>query len=273
MSESFIVDYYQCSLYGQSYTLKVPNATLKTYDNYFEVKNGDEVLFTVDPRSQEITSKLSNKTGGYNFMFGRNAIQFDKNSEAAANKFKQYLDKIKTKSYTNSYYDSGNLYRMCSTVNKLSEGNGKEFYDDENFTLKYQGEFEKDLYDGEGTLYSKNGKVKLSCKNFSKGKLNGFVTLEITKRDKSVAKKTLKADEIDKLTKDVDEYLFNLASKYYPNFKQEVSTIDEQLYIITKQLQQIKETQDDLLNALKEDFLLKLSVVALSGLTLVSYFM
>ena len=96
MSESFIVDCYERRLYTSSYyELICQNATLKTYDNYFEVWDEDEVLLTISLQYQTINYKISKKTDGYTFMFSQYAVEFDKNSEAAANKFKQYLENKK----------------------------------------------------------------------------------------------------------------------------------------------------------------------------------
>jgi hypothetical protein len=274
MSESFIVDYYLRDLHNPGFTKFYESATLKVYDNYVDVIAKGLVQVTIDILKSDIVKKNSVKTGGYNFIFDdRDALQFDKNSQAAADKFSKIIDNIIKTKYKNTYYESGNLYLMCNMVDGLANGKGKEFYDDEHFNVKYTGEFEKNLYDGEGTLYSKDQRITLSCKNFSKGKLYGVVTLEITKKNGTVVKKTLKAEDIAELVDDVNSYLINIASKYYPNFKEEFSTIDETLEFILNELKQLKETQKDILKETTNNFLYKVSITGLSLFTVVAYFL
>jgi hypothetical protein len=248
---------------------------VKVIDNYVEIINEDNIVaITLNILRSKIVKKDNAKTGGYNLIFDdKYALQFDKNSQSAADKFTKIIENITKKKYENTYYESGNLYLRCNMVDGLADGEGKEFYDDEHFNVKYMGEFEKGLYDGEGTLYSKDQRVALSCNNFSKGKLYGIATLKITKKDNTVAKKTLKVEDIEELSDDIDTYLMNIASKYYPNFKEEFGTVDDKLEFILNELKQLKETQKVILKETKNNFLYKVSIAGLSLLTAVAYFL
>ena len=106
-------------------------------------------------------------------------IKFDNNSSSAYNDFKKNFNEMYNTKYETEYYTSGRemyvgevLYRKDSkdvVIDRIPNGMGTMYYDLPGHMIKYSGEFEAGLYDGKGTLYSKDNKISLTLNNISSG--------------------------------------------------------------------------------------------------------
>ena len=103
------------------------------------------------------------------FNDGIYGIEFDKNSFASFNEFEKNVRKIIRTCVKEVYYASGNLKLSGEFSDGKFNGNGWEFYDISTPIFKYQGEFEDDVYDGEGIFTSKDGLIKVHINNISEG--------------------------------------------------------------------------------------------------------
>jgi hypothetical protein len=172
-----------------------------------------------------------------NYRYG---IKFDGKSSSAFNHFKKNIED-KTAMCTDAiYYSSGNLWMTGTFLNDRCEGNGVQFYDDVNTPIKYRGEFEKNMYDGAGIFYSKNGMIEISINNISKGIPNGMCQITVHRHIGKPLKRTFKYDNI-KLN--IDTYDENFCTKlaYYliPNLDTILfnsTTVDEKVNVLNNKI-------------------------------------
>lgn len=114
--------------------------------------------------------------GSIGKMFG---IRFDPRSSASENNFYTEFSKIKSKYQSVDYYPSGNIRLEGMKTSKGFTGTCIEYFDSKIPRIKYLGEFEDDIYDGEGEFFSQDCNIRLLCKNICAGKPNGIGRLVI----------------------------------------------------------------------------------------------
>lgn len=278
MTDSYIVKFLENE---EKWNVKCENAKLSTHDGYFTITNDDNdvplgTFYVKDIPSYRYTT--STKTGGFNFIFENNAVQFDKNSQAAADKFYRYiiLENEKNVGFT-SHYESGKPKFSGTLVEDKLDGMGTERYDNPSNTYKYIGEFDDGLYDGAGTIFSEDDTIMLKCNNFSKGELMNFVELSIKKKDNTTVKKTLKAHELGQtlVPPDTNQYLLDIARKFYPGFDDEFSTVDDKLESLIKEVREVKDNQKKMMKATRSnsDTLLRVYAAGVTALYIASVFL
>ena len=147
-------------------------------------------------------------------------IKFDNNSSESLQNFETEMKKILERKFISIYYDSGRLRMTGFFVDDDACGTGTEFYDDDDKSIKYIGEFEDALYDGAGVFYSKCGKITLEANNICAGKINGMCTLKIIDKNKNV----IKTKEFDYVKANFGNIKVNspmfvtiVAKHFYPN--------------------------------------------------------
>ena len=100
-------------------------------------------------------------------------IIFDNSSHSAYSKFKELLEDCMNTTNETRQHLSGNISYVGTLLNKedicLAHGKGVSYYDNRHHMIKYHGEFENGLYDGKGTFYNSDGKIKLEVNNISNG--------------------------------------------------------------------------------------------------------
>lgn len=105
-------------------------------------------------------------------------IKFDKNSSSAFTEFKNQLSTLLNSKFETKYYPGGNVLYVGhvmhveedeTTTKTEPNGEGILYYDLPNHMIKYIGEFENGTPDGAGVFYDKTGKIKLVANNISNG--------------------------------------------------------------------------------------------------------
>ena len=100
-------------------------------------------------------------------------IIFDSSSSSAYSEFKSKMEGYMNTTYETQYYPSGNISYIGNMITndntQLANGIGAVYYDSSNYMVKYFGEFENGMYDGKGTFYNKDSKIKLEFNTISNG--------------------------------------------------------------------------------------------------------
>ena len=154
----------------------------------FKVLINNELLFQeyiTDKFSYSVNEKQLVVVSYKGIIYG---IKFDNNSSESLQNFETVMKKILQRKFISIFYDSGRLRMTGFFVDDDACGTGTEFYDDDEKSIKYIGEFEDAVYDGAGVFYSKCGKITLEANNICAGKINGMCTLKIMDKNKKVIK-------------------------------------------------------------------------------------
>lgn len=100
-------------------------------------------------------------------------IIFDSSSSSAYSEFKSKIEGYMNTTYETQYYPSGNISYIGNIITndktQIAHGKGAVYYDLYDYKIKYFGEFENGMYDGKGTFYNKDNKIKVEFNTISNG--------------------------------------------------------------------------------------------------------
>jgi len=123
-------------------------------------------------------SLLPELTIDYEMIFEQNkfGIRFDSRSASSEKNFYDEFTKLRTKYECVERYAESKRIKIEGSKSSSGKYTGFciEYYDAPGSPIKYMGEFEDGLYDGEGEFFSLSGNIRLSCKNICNGVPNGF---------------------------------------------------------------------------------------------------
>jgi hypothetical protein len=200
-----------------------------------------------EPESvQSIRILKSDLTIDYEMYFNGNkfGIRFCNRSSASEKNFFDEFNKLKKKYEFVERYPSGNKKIEGVRTEKGYCGMCIEYYDRESGPIKYMGEFEDSMYDGEGEFFSEDGMIRLSCKNICSGKPNGVGRL-VVGRNKIVRMIEMK-DHSNLLSKD-PRYTNNIYAQINPDYQNTIEmfrfdemTVDERMIYLLKEIQKLR---------------------------------
>lgn len=202
---------------------------------------------TREPDSQQSIRILkSDLTIDYEMYFEGNkfGIRFCNRSSASEKNFFDEFNKLKKKYEFVERYPSGNKKIEGVRTEKGYCGMCVEYYDKESGPIKYVGEFEDSLYDGEGEFFSEDGLIRLMCKNICSGKPNGMGRL-IIGRNKFV--RMIEMKNFNNLSSKDPRYTNNIYAQINPDylntlemFRFEELTVEEQMIYLLKEIQKLR---------------------------------
>ena len=111
---------------------------------------------------------------------------FDKNDWSSYKHAKDFLNSLKSKKYSYIYYDNGRIkyigetipiqeaiddvnFAQYKSIKSQAHGLGTQYFDCDEMKIQYAGSFQNGNFEGDGTLYSYDGKAYIECKNFQDG--------------------------------------------------------------------------------------------------------
>lgn len=155
-------------------TIDSPAAILiKSTDENNE--EGETLLYKIISKNfAEIEFNNSKLTILLKYNIYKSMIEFDQNSSSAYKNFKNNLQELINSKLETKYYSNGKIMyagEVLELENKSSifHGKGILYFDSDELSKKYSGEFENGEYDGEGKFYSKEKNLYLIANNISKG--------------------------------------------------------------------------------------------------------
>lgn len=183
-----------------------------------------------------------------NTRFG---VRFDTRSSGSAANFQSEYTKLRTKYRTIEKYKSGRIHFEGFRTESGATGMGIEYYDADKSPIKYVGEFEDGIYDGEGEFYSINGDIKLHCNNICKGIPNLKGTLVVGK-NKNKTVKVIEMKDFKNISANDNNYLLTIYSRIDSNAEEtleliefEALSIDDRLSRLFREVQKIKRSLKD----------------------------
>lgn len=213
-----------------------------TDSNYIYIDvdvNEDDVYGTSKKNYKQCTFDLEMYCNGIPF-----GVQFDANSASASTDFVTNLDKIRKKKYSIEYYRSGNKRLEGLQVDGQFIGSCIEYYDRDDSPIKYIGDFEDGLYDGEGEFFSVNGELCLTCNNICSGKPNGKGKL-VVGQNKQI--ETIEMKEYKDLKSTDDNFTDQIYSRINPEHETVLELVrfermdtDNKLMYLFDELQKLK---------------------------------
>jgi hypothetical protein len=140
----------------------------------FIVNSSSQILFADESRYCDVVYK---NTFTNNFTSSR--IMFDESSSSAFSEFKKNLESFINSKQEIENYPSGRVMYVGQVLYKkdnetqvskrVPHGPGTLYYNLPGNKVKYSGEFEEGQFDGAGTFYGTDGKVRVVCNNISGG--------------------------------------------------------------------------------------------------------
>jgi hypothetical protein len=192
-------------------------------------------------RSPEITIDYEMTINGNKF-----GIRFDSRSNASERNFFMEYSKLKTKYQSAEFYQSGNIKIEGMKTQDGFTGTCVEYYDSKTQSIKYVGEFEDGIYDGEGEFFSIDGNIRLSCKNICGGKPNGVGRLVV---GKNYASKIVQMKDVHDIPTKTDDYAKKVYAKIEPNYEEILDTLafielslEERILFLFKELRKLKSS-------------------------------
>jgi len=195
-----------------------------------------------------VSSHLLDKTIDYEMRYKnhRFGVRFDIRSSASESNFYEKYDVLRSKHRFTEKYASGRIKLEGSKTNKGADGICIEYYDLKNSPIKYVGEFEDGMYDGEGEFYSNDGNIHLLCKNICSGKPNGKGFLRIGRNKDS---KILEMKDFKDLSSNSCDYTNTIYSRLEPKYTEmmmlmqfEALTLNDKLMYLFSEIQELKKT-------------------------------
>lgn len=201
--------------------------------------NSEDIKFDFRKASTICQVIISFKKGIY-------GIEFDKNSFAAFNRFEEDIRKIIKTTVKEIYYPSTNLHYTGESSEGKLNGQGWEFYDTENPTVKYHGEWEDGLPDGTGTCVSRDCLIKVVINNISSGEPIDCGVLTI----KNVGTYDIDFSEFSKDKFDMrdDDFCYQLAEYCVPNVRDRLFkhlSIEDKFDLLWDKMQQLTLRLDE----------------------------
>lgn len=200
-------------------------------------------------RQNQVFNQLEFVECEMRFKGNRFALRFDSRSSAAEKNFSKEFTILRNKHTVTSFYQSGN--RKIEGMKTEDGYNGMciEYYDQVDSPVKYVGEFEDGLYDGEGDFFSMDGNIRLVCKNICSGKPNGFGKLIVGKNKLS---KLIEMKQYSQLNSLDDQYLSKIYAKIEPKYNDMIEllnfeklTLEERLSYLFLELQKMKSDKSE----------------------------
>jgi hypothetical protein len=201
--------------------------------------------------SQDSLSKESVIVLDYEIKLGQKkfGVRFDSRSNASGTNFYEEYMNIKTRYQSSDKYPSGNIRIEGMKSDQGYNGLCVEYYDERKLCVKYIGEFEDGKYDGEGEFFSKDGNVRLSCKNICSGKPNGIGRLIIGKNHDV---KTLTMKDFSDLSSKSDNYVNDIYHRIDPKYQETLDllnfaalSIEDRTMYLFKELRKLKELKSN----------------------------
>ena len=175
-------------------------------------------------------------------------IRFDTNSSEAHANFVKELDAYINMNIQTRNYPSGRIHMVGAFVDDAANGEGTEYYDNDDHSIKYCGEFEDGMYDGRGTFYSIDGNIVFKANNICNGRPNGKCTIyvKMIDQDKVLKKHVFDFDDllIDVNSGD-DDFCLRLAEQFFDDINEilfESQSINKQIAQMNKQIESLLET-------------------------------
>lgn len=148
------------------------NENVNLFHQY--VTSSSQFQFNDDQKQCEIIYKNTFKP-----TFNSSRILFDDSSSSAYSDFKKNLEEHLNSKNETEYYPNGRLMYVGSVLYKkdndtnqtkrVPHGKGTLYFDGPGDRVKYSGEFEEGHFDGAGTFYSLDGKLRIVSNNISCG--------------------------------------------------------------------------------------------------------
>lgn len=259
-TSTYIVDFCQWNASDQIYK-KVDDCILSLDDsNGTMVVRGEKnnvMYFTANIKENNVVI-LSRKKNNYASMYNgdftidyelyydgkKYAFRFDSRSSSSEKNFYELFNKIRYKVQSVELYPSGNKKIEGTRTKTGYNGLCVEYYDDSKLSVKYIGEFEDNMYDGEGEFISKCGNIRLICRNICSNVPNGKGKL-IIGRNKIIKFIDMKKCKYDSTS---DCYTNNIYKDIEPQYRQMMERMqfesynnEEKLIYLFEQLQLIND--------------------------------
>ncbi|VBB18220.1 hypothetical protein YASMINEVIRUS_683 [Yasminevirus sp. GU-2018] len=189
----------------------------------------------------------SDQTIDYEMRYKNNrfGVRFDSRSSASATNFQTEYTKLRTKHRTVEKYQSGRIKLEGFKTNSGVTGTGIEYYDIDGSPIKYVGEFEEGVYDGEGEFYSASGDIVLHCNNICSGVPNGKGTFVVGK-NKLI--RVLEMKDFKDLSSKRDDYLSSIYSRIDPAYEEtlelvrfESLSLEDRTIFMFKEMQKLRQ--------------------------------
>jgi hypothetical protein len=244
--------------------------TIKKYDGHVFTDFCDGIIKIVEKSGENIIelyddnkdllceNNLSNENINFSFRKLSNSCQviirsfdkiygleFDKNSFASFNEFKTNINKLIKSKIKYNYYPSGNLKTNGPALNDKLNGYGMEFYDCSENKFKYIGEFEDDVYDGEGTFTSKDGLISVHINNISEGVPIDYGLLTV----KGLGEYDINFENHKEFTLSDNNFCYKLAEKLIPNLKEIIFNsleLDDKINLLWTKLNKLTVKLDNM---------------------------
>lgn len=188
-TSSYIIELFKWSPGNQRYEKKDDcTLSLDSDSGEMDIKSSADstVYLRVNIKTESVTI-LSRQKAKVASMYNRDftidyemfydskkfGFRFDSRSASSEQNFYDTFSKTKAKVRFTDYYPSGNKKIEGTKTDDGYNGFCIEYYDAKGSPIKYIGEFEDDLYDGEGEFFSHDGNIRLICRNICSGKPNG----------------------------------------------------------------------------------------------------
>lgn len=184
-----------------------------------------------------------------NFPNEQYQIRFCDGSSEAYENFITELEKIMKMNLSAVYYQTSGRVRMVGNfVDGKADGEGIEYYDNEQSSKKYEGEFEDSKYDGSGKFYSESGNIVITANNICNGRPNGICTIQIvnTETGKVTTEKSFNFDEISsqlRINTGSTNFCFQVAKVLFPNIRDiifESQSISKQLAMVNQRINSLE---------------------------------
>jgi hypothetical protein len=121
------------------------------------------------------TCSLKYRDGYSQSLEYNSLIQFDGSSSSAYSQFKKSFEELMNTKKETTYHNSGRVKYVGDMImnddsqSKDYNGSGILYYDNHKRTIKYQGEFENNEFDGAGTFHNIDNNITLIANNISDG--------------------------------------------------------------------------------------------------------
>jgi hypothetical protein len=196
-------------------------------------------------------------------------IRFDSRSSAAEKNFFTEFTKLREKHQFVERYASGKKKIEGTKTNNGYNGFCIEYYDQplaprtfrdgtidrvpgasgapgtiDQGPIKYMGDFEDGLYDGEGEWFSADGNIRLICKNICAGKPNGVGKLIVGRNH---VNKIIDMKSFDQFSSNDDSYTNKIYAKIEPKYNElmewmnfENLSIEDRTMYLFQELQKLR---------------------------------
>jgi len=179
-STTYIINFYEyINTSWKIIGLKTLSLYNHRYHPYIIISDSDNILnmripISIDMDYQYNNNEDSDLTFNYkNKMYG---IRFDKHSKSSFNNFQKTFNTIKDKKFFTKYYDNGRIKITGEYSNDQYNGCITEYHNNNNNSIKFEGEMEDDEY-VEGKFRNIDNNITLEALNITNGLINGYIKI------------------------------------------------------------------------------------------------